>query len=195
MFSLSTQSLSRLLSLLNPAPDDLGPWVPATPVVPYWEWLELNPRPLPPKAKDRQGLGPSPDPWGQPGPVPWRWGPQPDPWRFGITVRAAIARILDRFEQAGIIVVGGAQEHQDAARQQIGYLVDELCGTPPRRKPFPGPWGPVLDSDELDPRVLFVAGAQFARTATGLSDDHALAGPLFEAADQVFAVAAAKMEG
>lgn len=184
--TLSTTALAALLSRLNPAPDDPGPWGPGGPVLADLTWFALNPQPLPPRWARRGG--PSPD--------PWRWGPQPDPWRFAVAVRFAVSRLIDQYEQAGIIVIGGDVERlAEVSGQQIRALVDELCGTPPRPRPFPRPWGPELDVEELDPTWQLLAAAQLTLAGQGLGDDHPLAPLLAEGGDAVFRTAAARLEG
>lgn len=167
-----TLPVSALATLVGqfayPNPDDPEPHGPGGPVIRNrGEWVYLNPQPLPPVEK---------------------WGPQPEPWRFAAAVRTSIGHILTTVELAGIIIVGGDAERPTAfAKQAVSDLVDEWCGTPPRPRPFPGPWGPTLD-EPLSVLNLIVAAVQVQRAADSVAGTptgdilDGAAGRLFEVA-------------
>jgi hypothetical protein len=99
--------------------------------------------------------------------------------------RAVITAHLDRFTMAGIIIVSGDTEHPvRVITESLSTFIDELCGTPPHKGPFPGPWGPLLDSDTLHPVNLVIAGIQFQKAAVAL-DGHPLRGALDNAAERL----------
>ena len=164
--TLSTSVLADLLDYL-PNPDDAGPVGPAGPVIRWLDWVMLNPQPLPPR---EIVFGPRPEPWG-PGPIPWRWA---------ALARATISTHLERLEMAGIIIVSGDTERAvRSSSESLNQFVDEICGTPPYKGPFPRPWGPFLDTETLHPINLISVGAQFQRAADALGNS-----PLHDALEQ-----------
>jgi len=171
--TVTTTTVTALInSVLRPASDDPEPTGPGGPVLDWWQWVLLNPQPLPPRET---------------------WGPLPDPWRWALAVRAELARTVDQFEQAGIIVVGGDVERAvEMTGRTVSRLVDDFCGTPPRPRPFPGPWGPRLGSEPLSGRSLMVAAAQFEQAAESLGD-HPLTGVLDDAAGRLFETGAERL--
>ena len=136
--TLSTSVLADLLDYL-PNPDDPGPVGPWGPVI---RWLDSgDAQPAAPTAA-RVVFGPRPEPWG-PGPIPWRWA---------ALAQATISAHLERLEMAGIIIVSGDTERAArASSESLTQFVDEICGTPPYKGPFPRPWGPLLDTETLHP--------------------------------------------
>ncbi|MFP5281883.1 MAG: hypothetical protein ACLGIF_00350 [Actinomycetes bacterium] len=164
--TLSSSTVASLLnSVLRPAAGDPEPHAPGAPVLRWWEWMMLNPQPLPPRET---------------------WGPQPDPWRWAVAVRAEVSTIVDRFEQAGTLVGEGDHERAvEVSGAAVGSLVDDLCATPPRARPFPGPWGPQLEADALSGRSLVVAAAQFQVAADSLGG-HPLSTVFEDAAMRLF---------
>lgn len=167
--TMSTSALTRLFDYL-PNPDDPEPVGPGGPVIRWLDWVSLNPQPLPPVATgfQRALFGPGPIPWG---PSSQAWGPRPEPWRWAMLTRATISAHLDRLSAVGIIIVGGDVERAvQATSDSISSFVDDICGTPPHKGPFPGPWGPVLDSETLHPINVVTAGVQFQTAADALTD-------------------------
>lgn len=181
--TVPTSDLVRLLdAVAYPNPDDVGPLGPAGPVIRWWDWVALNPQPLPPKWQWTE-------PWRKwgPHPEPWRsWGDRPDPRGWTMVAQATIGQAMESFEMAGIIVVGGDTERaRESIQDSLTKFVDDICGTPPRKGPFPGPWGPVLDPERLHPSNLVIAGAQFHKAAESLGD-HPLRGTMQDAAQRLF---------
>lgn len=168
-----TIATSALAALLEYLPDLVEPEhvSPGGPGVRRWEWALLNPQPLPPRVAllgEYLRLGSS------------EWGSRPNPQLWASTIRAVINAHLDQLAMAGIIIVSG--DTDDPVRvisESLSLLVDDLCGTPPRKGPFPKPWGPLLDSDTLHPANLVVAGTQFQKAADALEGT-----PLHDALDQ-----------
>lgn len=159
-----TISTSALVQLLDqyPNPDEVTPYGPAGPVVRRLDWVALNPQPLPPVESGLAALARVAN---------REWGAAADPQRWAVATRAMISAHLERFTLAGIIIVSGDTERPVAEiERSISSMIDEWCGTPPHRGPFPGPWGPVLDSELLHPANLVVAGVQFQKAADGLRD-------------------------
>ena len=71
------------------------------------------------------------------------WGPHPEPWAWAAATRSVISAHLDRLAIASIIIVSGDLEQAvRATAESISTLIDEWCGTPPHKGPFPRPWGP-----------------------------------------------------
>ncbi len=168
--SLSKATFVEVLDLLFilgfPNPDDSGPIGPAGPVISPGP---LFVRPI------RERFGPSSEPW----------GPHPEPWRSIAVTRAAIDRSVDLLEMAGIIIVSGDIDRAvDAAGMALKRFVDDFCGTPPHHGPFPGPWGPVLDTETLHPVNLVLAGAQCLK-ASGALEGHPLQAAIDDAADRL----------
>lgn len=107
-------------------------------------------------------------------------GSPPGTWVWASTTRAVITAHLDRFTMAGIIIVSGDTEHPvQVITKSLSTVVDELCGTPPHKGPFPALWGPLLDTGTLHPVNLVIAGIQFQKAADALQDH-----PLHDALDQ-----------
>ena len=174
--TVSTAALVKLFDYL-PNPDDPEPVGPAGPVIRRLDWVLLNPQPLPPRELSALRLIRQ---------LGGEWGPRPEPWLWSATIRAVISQHLDRLEMAGIIIVSGDTEQPvRVIGDSISALIDEMCGTPPHKGPFPGPWGPVLDSETLDPAVLIIAGIQFQKAADAL-ENHPLHGALDQAAERLF---------
>jgi hypothetical protein len=118
----------------------------------------LNPQPLPPKDT---------------------FGPLPEPWLWSEVARQVIA---------GIIIVGGSEGRApDEAASLLQRIVDEYCGTPPRR-PIIGPRGPVMP-DTLHATNLLAMAAQFQHAADTF-DGHELQGAFTDAATIAFEAAA-----
>jgi hypothetical protein len=160
--TISTSALVQLLDQF-PNPDEVTPFGPAGPVVRGLEWVALNPQPLPPIESGLVALART---------ATREWGAHADPQRWALATRAVINAHLDHLALVGIIIVGGDQERPVAEiGRSISAMIDEWCGTPPHRGPFPGPWGPVLDSERLHPANLVVAGAQFQKAADALRDN------------------------
>ena len=168
--TIPTSALVRLFDYL-PNPDDPGPVGPAGPIIRELDWMLLNPQPLPPREmltpRLFRHLGPE-------------WGPRPEPWLWAVVARAVITEHLDRLTMAGIIIVSGDTEHPvRVLTESLSAFTDEICGTPPHKGPFPGPWGPLLDTDTLHPVNLILAGIQFQKAADSLQSH-----PLHDAVDQ-----------
>jgi hypothetical protein len=168
--TVPTSALVKLFDYL-PNPDDPDPVGPAGPVIRGLDWVLLNPQPLPPREvlvpRLVRHLGAE-------------WGPRPEPWVWASTTRAVITAHLDRFTMAGIIIVSGDTEHPvQVITKSLSTVVDELCGTPPHKGPFPALWGPLLDTGTLHPVNLVIAGIQFQKAADALQDH-----PLHDALDQ-----------
>src|SRR5579864_1454640 len=103
---------------------------------------ELNPQPLPPR------------------------GPQPDPWR-NAAVRY-IATLVNMQELAQAIANPQArQELAAGAERSIQAFLDDFCGTPPRRIPWPWP-GPPPWVLPLASELTSVANAQSGALREGL---------------------------
>jgi hypothetical protein len=173
--TLSTTAIAALVSsVLRPVPDDPEPVGPGGPVIRWGDWVMLNPQPLPPRES---------------------WGPSPEPWSWAVAVRAELSRALDQFEQAAIIIVSGRDPEGawEATETPLTRLVDDFCGTQPRPRPFPGPWGPRLTSEPLSGRSLMIAGAQFQQVADYLGD-HPLNPGLEDAARRLFETGIARLE-
>lgn len=134
-----------------------------------WDWVLLNPQPLPPRELFPPREGP-------PGPRPRYWT---------VLTRAVISRHLDRLEQAGIIIVGGDVEHvlrrvADDLESFTARLVD---GTPPDVSPG-DLWEPAAGPHALHPVELVLAGLQFQHAADTLPE-HPLQGVLEHSAVQL----------
>jgi hypothetical protein len=161
-FTLSKQALVRLLERASPDPCEpygCDPWEPppegpheppmplpelarmgAVDVLDRWNWVRLNPQPLPPKTR----------------------------WRAALVARISVARALSLHESAQALADDGGERAFRMIQRNVSTLVDDWCGTRPPR-PFPWPWGPILRSTEkLEPTDLLVAGAQFHKAAQEL---------------------------
>jgi hypothetical protein len=168
--TIPTAALVKLFDYL-PNPDDAEPGGPAGPVMRRLDWVLRGPQPLPPREQLASQLIRQ---------LGAEWGPRPEPWLWSTTTRAVISQHLDRFTMAGIIIVSGDNEHPARViNESLSALIDNFCGTPPFKGPFPGPWGPLLDSETLHPVNLIMAGIQFQKAA-GAFDGH----PLHDALDQ-----------
>jgi hypothetical protein len=88
--------------------------------------------------------------------------PQPNPWRSALLARSVIDRVVAQWQMAGAEQMDGATEN---IRTYLRDVVDDFCGTRPRPWPRPWPWQLTLDSAQLNPVDLLVAGAQFQRAA------------------------------
>ncbi len=190
--TLSTTALANLIDLF-PNPDDPEPTGPGGPVIRWLEWVGLNPQPLPPRWHELlQAVLMNPVPWRR-GPSPEPWGPHPEPWLWAAVTRATISTHLNRLEAAGIIIVSGDLEHAiRSTGESLVAFVDDICGTPPRPRPFPPPWGPVLDPETLHPLNLIVAGAQFQKAADALGD-HPLHDTFEESAERLLSTGIARL--
>jgi hypothetical protein len=105
--------------------------------------VALNPQPLPPKE---------------------------GPLRAALVARTMIAGAIDITEAAEAIT-GSSDAAAQAVRAKVAAFVDDWCGTPPRPRPFPRPWGPLMHGDEgLRPIDLVAAGVQFQKAAEVLAD-------------------------
>lgn len=170
--TVSASALGRLLDAY-PNPDDAGPVGPWGPVIRFGDLVSLNPQPLPP--------GPG-DPFAR---AVREWGPHPRPALAAGVARALVSAHLDRFTQAGIIIVSGDTERAaELSARAIAADVDIFCGTQPYRGPFPRPWGPLFDSSVVHGADLVAAGLEYQR-ATDAFTDHVLAGALQEAASRL----------
>ena len=135
-----------------------------------WDWVLLNPQPLPPREvfPPREGFPP---------------GPRPRYWT--LLTRAVISRHLDRLEQAGIIIVGGDVDHvlRRVAADLESFAARLLDGTPPDVSPD-SLWQPAFVAGALHPVDLVLAGLQFQHAADALSE-HPLHGVLESSASQL----------
>jgi hypothetical protein len=127
------------------------------------------------KAIDRI-KGPHPIHWIVAGPVPNPWivaGPGPQPWRLAYTTVLAqevVSSITNLQDIAGILE--GAQTRvQEVARQRLQVFIDDYCGTPPRKNPFPWPRPRDEINDGFSPLELVVIGTQFETAATWANED------------------------
>jgi hypothetical protein len=201
--ALTKASFVKLLdAMLYPNPDDPGdprnPWGPYGPIGPVAQalrdlsWVLLNPQPLPPVA------GPVPDPWRRllwallnPQPLPPVAGPVPDPWRSAFLARTVIDQAVAQYRSAEMLSAEQSERAFEAVRSYMREFVDDYCGTRPPRWPRPWPWPPQLDSVQLHPIDLLVAGAQFQKAA---DFDHPLRTDFSSAADQLFEAGLRRME-
>lgn len=167
---VSSTVLTGILGQWMPNPD--GPeWKgPGGPRIRIWSRfaeIALNPQPLPP---------------GDPTVV--------------LGVRELIDKSVDRVDEAGIIVIGGDQQH--AAEEVSGsirrFLDEELCPTPPKPRPWPHVTSGPLTEERVTPEVLALCGLEFVKAAENL-DGHALQQTFADAADTLFDVAAARQVG
>jgi hypothetical protein len=176
--STFAEIFDRLFVLGFPNPDDSGPIGPAGPVISPADLVALNPS----KLVGPEVFRPRLQPWG---PSSEPWGTHPEPWRSIAATRAAIDRALGLMEMAGIIIVSGDIDRAvELASAIVSRFVDEFCGTPPRKGPFPGPWGPVLDTETLHPLNLVIAGIQCQKASDALGL-HPLQSAINDAADRL----------
>ena len=144
--TLPKSALVNLLdSLLNPHPDDPGPYGPIGPIIhsilSELAWMQLNPQPLPPKS-----------------------GPHPEPWRSTALARTVIDRAVTQYQLAEALA--GTEQSERITKvigSQIREFVDDYCGTRPPR--WPWPWPPQFDPTQLRPVDFVIAGAQFQKAA------------------------------
>lgn len=145
-----------------------------------WDWVLLNPQPLPPREvfPPREGFAP---------------GPPPRYWTH--LTRAVIARHLDRIEQAGIIIVSGDLDHvlRRVAHDLESFTARLLDGTPPNISPE-GLWQPESDAGAPHPVDLVLAGLQFQHAADALPE-HPLHHVLEGSASQLVDVGLARTGG
>lgn len=151
--TMSTTVLAQLLTG-GPEADGVGS-DPRAALSAWWDWVLLNPQPLPP----REGY------------PPW---PSSRPRYWTLVTRAVIGRHLDRLETAGIIIVGGDVEH--VVRQTahaLSEFADALSGEPSASSL--GPFAPAPNGAAPSPVDLVMAGLQFQHAA-----DLQVASPLRE---------------
>lgn len=134
-----------------------------------WDWVLLNPQPLPPRELFPPREGP-------PGPSPRYWT---------ALTRAVISRHLDRLEQAGIIIVSGDVEHvlRRVADDLETFTAQLVEGMPPGVAPG-ALWETAAGAGALHPVELVLAGLQFQHAADALPE-HPLHGVLEHAAVQL----------
>lgn len=146
-----------------------------------WLWNHGWEEPVGPLGPFNQQFGPHPDPWKLgPQPDPWKLGPSPEPWRVAVPqlIEAVQARDLAAKLEGSL---------QDAATRNamlaIDSILDDWCGTPPRKWPWPWPGPPPwiweiaselsLVANSLQPGSLkdglLDVAAQVVRKATGPS--------------------------
>jgi len=106
---------------------------------------ELNPQPLPPHSSE---------------------GPVPDPWR-NLVVRylATLVNIQELGKALADTHLG--QQYSAHAEAAIQAFLDDFCGTPPRRIPWPWP-GPPPWVNPLAAALLSVANTQSGSFREGL---------------------------
>jgi hypothetical protein len=96
-----------------------------------WLWKHGWEEPVGPLGPFTPQFGPSPE--------PWRLGPQPDPWRVAVPqlIEAVQARDLAA-KLEGHLKEGAIK----SATLAIDSILDDWCGTPPRKWPWPWPGPP-----------------------------------------------------
>lgn len=135
-----------------------------------WLWRHGWEEPIGPLGPLLGKLGPEPD--------PWRQGPHPDPWRMAVPQLIQAAQARDLAQR----LPGHLQEEAvRSATATIEAILDDWCGTPPRRWPWPWPGPPpwaweiaaelqlaahALQPGSLQEGLLDVA-AQVAQKAAG----------------------------
>ena len=74
-----------------------------------------------------------------PHPEPWKLGPSPEPWRVAVPQLIAAVQARDLARKLD----GQLQEATiKSATAAIDAILDDSCGTPPRRWPWPWPGPP-----------------------------------------------------
>lgn len=96
-----------------------------------WLWKHGWEEPVGPLGPVVKQFGPHPEPWVS--------GPSPEPWRVAVPqlVQAVQAR-----ELAARLEGHAKEEMFKSAHLAIEAILDDWCGTPPRRYPWPWPGPP-----------------------------------------------------
>lgn len=128
------------------------------------------------RALDRMKWGPLSNPWVA-GPLPDPWivaGPLPDSWRLAYTTvltQEIVSSITNLQEIAGMIPEVAQAREQEVASQRLQVFIDDYCGTPPRKNPFPGPRPLDGVNEGFSPIELVTIGTQFETAATTFADE------------------------
>lgn len=116
-------------------------------VNPIWAWLYRHGWEDP-----GWGQGPQPEPWK----TGHQLGPHPEPWKLAVSqlVQAASAK------EVALKVPEGPQRSaiMKSASAAIELVLDDWCGTPPRRHPWPWP-GPPPWTWEIVSELTLVANS------------------------------------
>ena len=86
---------------------------------------------------------------------PWRQGPSPEPWR------EAVPQLVEAIQAKDLAMrVDGPlkEEATKKAAQAINSILDDWCGTPPRKLPWPWP-GPPPWTWEIASELSLVANS------------------------------------
>ena len=111
--------------------------------------------------------GPSPEPW-------IVAGPDPEPWRFVYTTiltQEIVSSITNLQNIAGILPEVTHARVQEFANQRLQVFIDDYCGTPPRKNPFPGPRRLEGMNEGFSPLELVTIGTHFETVATTFADE------------------------
>jgi hypothetical protein len=115
-----------------PVPD---PWVP--PYFGSWDRLVKY------LVYEATHAGPDPVPWRThlgPVPDPWRTDPSPTPWTPAVS---ALVAAVNAQQLAANVEEGSVRTQlEQSASASIAQVLDDYCGTPPRRIPWPFPGPP-----------------------------------------------------
>jgi hypothetical protein len=137
-----------------------------------------------------------------PDPNPWRLSPDPDPWKTSIQNSAritytnalaqeAISSITNLQDIADTLPSEAQSRVAEVAKQRLQMFVDDYCGTPPRKNPFPfPPRDGVIEG--FSPMELVVIGTQFESAAANLANGK-LQQSLAEIGTQITDLAIAQM--
>jgi hypothetical protein len=98
-------------------------------------------------------------------------GPHPEPWRLAYTTvltQEIVSSIINLQDLAGILPQSSVQE---VASQRLQVFIDDYCGTPPRKNPFPGPRPLDGVNEGFKPLELVMIGTQFETVASTFADE------------------------
>ena len=148
----------------NPNPDEDDDFGPGWPFVrDMLEAVRRRRLTLAQAARLLARLAPHPDPW-------ITAEPEPLPWRATLLARVSIDRLIGLAQAAEF----GGEQSQQAVSRQVAQLVDDYCGTPPRRPRWPLPWPFRLTRPDekfvISPSELVTMGAQFYQASEALGD-------------------------
>lgn len=100
--------------------------------------------------------------------------PPPFPSRLAyatVLTQEIVSSIINLQDMAGILPEVAQDRIQEVASQRLQLFIDDYCGTPPRKNPFPDPR--LLDgvNEGFSPFELVTIGTQFETVATTFVDE------------------------